>query len=50
MMQWIKQLFCHHAFRSSTLSVRYGEDGKRYKIYKKVCVRCGKVIYEEVLL
>ncbi len=51
MWKWIKQLFCEHEFRSRRwIGTRYDSNGERYRVYRSVCTKCGKVVYEEVLL
>lgn len=51
MWTWIKQMFCSHEFRLKVLvGTRYDSDRNVYRVYKTKCVKCGKVIYEEVLL
>ena len=47
----IKQLFCSHEFHKRVvISTHYEADGSRYRVYRNVCRKCGKVIYEEILL
>ncbi len=43
---FIKRLFCRHDYNLKVLmGTPYGSNGRRYRVYKCICSKCGKEEY-----